>query len=334
MIKRALIVLAACILALTGCSSGGGDASQGAQAPATTGGSAAPTDVRIGYISFGESFPYVHSITEGIKAAAKTAGAEVVVCDSQNDAEKALECAKRFKLQDIDGIINYQGDVKAAASICAQGPDVPVIAITIPQEPCQVAWTGADNVAAGTLAGKKVGGLVKQKYNCEYDAYVSVEVTKTGKTGIDRMGGYRAGFESVCGKIHDAKVFDSKSSAEIARASMTDTLTALPDAHRIIVVGMDDAVIVGAISAASSANRLKDVLVSGQGLDSSGVCGMRKYPDQWIGDTAFFPEHYGEVLVPAIIKAVKGETLPEKLPAKIDFVTPETVDDFYADVTC
>lgn len=323
---RAVVVTALLALVTTACSTAGSESAGNT--------AAAKKDVRVGYISFGESIPYVHTITQSLTKAAASDGVEFVVCDSETDPEKALQCAIRFKQQNVQGIVNYQGDATAAERICKAGPEVPVIAITVHQKPCEVSWTGADNLAAGKMAGEGVGKYFKDKFNCEYDAYVSVEVKATGKTGLDRMGGYLSGFESVCGKVHGFRSFDTKSDAQVARKNMIDTLTAIPDAKRIVVVGANDAIILGALSAAASANRVEDVFVSAQGLDSSGVCGMRKYPNQWIGDTAYFPEAYGDVIIPAIVKAINGETLPKTLPAKLDFLTPKTVEQHYADVKC
>jgi ribose transport system substrate-binding protein len=257
--------------------------------------------VRVGYISFGESTPYVHTITTGLQTAAKKQGVDLIVCDSAQDAEKALQCATRFKQQNVQAIVNYQGDASAAQRICSAGPDVPVIAITIHQPPCEVSWTGADNAAAGKLAGEEVGKYFKEKFNCEYDLFVSAEVAATGQTGLARMGGYRDGFEEICGKIHDLRAFDSKADAQVTRSNMTDILTAAPDAHRIVVVTMADAIAVGALSAAESAGRIDDVFVSSQGLDSGAVCGLRTYPKSWIGVTAYFPEKYGCVVIAAFL---------------------------------
>jgi ribose transport system substrate-binding protein len=319
--RRLLVGMAALAMAAAGCGANGSSNGDNGK-------------VRVGYISFGESTPYVHTITQGMESAAKKQGVDLVVCDSAQDAEKALQCATRFKQQNVQGIVNYQGDASAAQRICSAGPDVPVIAITIHQPPCEVSWTGADNAAAGKLAGEEVGKFFKEKFDCDYDLFVSAEVAATGQTGIARMGGYRDGFEEICGKIHDLRPFDSKADAQVTRSNMTDILTAAPNAHRIIVVAMADAIAVGALSAAESAGRIDDVFVSSQGLDSGAVCGMRKYPKSWIGDTAYFPENYGKVVIPAILNAVKGEKIPATLPAKTEFVTPETVDQHYAAVKC
>ena len=86
----------------------------------------------------------------------------------------------------------------------------------------------------------------------------------------------------------------------------TDQLTRLPGVHHIIVVGINDESVEGAIDAARTANRLADIYVSGQGLDNSAYCLVKTY-DHWMGDTAYFPEHYGLVGVPYLIKLAKGQ---------------------------
>lgn len=326
--RRVMAVLAGiCALALSACGSNG--ATSNASNTGTSG-----EKLKIGYITDNEKIAFPHLITLSVQAAAKDAGIDLVVCDPQGDAAKALQCAITMKQQGVKGLINYQDNEKVSPQICAQGPQVPVIAISIKQEPCQISFTGADNKQAGTIAGDGVGKYVKDKFDCKYDAFISLEAPKAGALNTDRMGSYRTAFEAICGKIHDLRVIDTRGVADVARAAVTDTLTALPGAHRIIMVGLNDSVILAGLAAASAANRSQDVFVSGQGLDPSGVCGMKKNAAQWIGDTAYFPENYGNVVIPAIIKAAQGETIPELLPAKLAFVTPQTVDQHYPDAKC
>lgn len=333
-----------CAFALAACSSSSGAGTTAEQSqtsgksPASqaSGSAAASADakLKIGYIDDNEKIAFPHLVTLSIEKAAKQAGVDLVVCDPQGDAAKALQCAINMKEQKVQGLLNYQDNEKASPQICAQGPQVPVIAISIKQEPCQISFMGADNAQAGALGGQGVGQYVKQNFNCKYDAYISLEAPKAGALNADRMGGYRTAFEKVCGKIHDLHIIDTQGVADRARSGVTDTLTALPNAHRIIIVGINDSVILAGLAAATASNRSQDVFVSGQGLDPSGVCGMKNNPKQWVGDTAYFPDKYGDVVIPAIIKAVKGEKLPPLLPAELEFVTPTTVNQYYPDTKC
>ena len=73
-----------------------------------------------------------------------------------------------------------------------------MFAIDIPQPPCQTSFMGVDNAYGGYVAGDKAGETMKEQFNCEYDAWVSLEQPEIGKPNEQRMGGYREGFQSVC----------------------------------------------------------------------------------------------------------------------------------------
>jgi ribose transport system substrate-binding protein len=250
-------------------------------------------------------------VTQGIRKQAKRAGARLVFCDAKFNAAVALKCAKELKTKHVDGYLNYQSESKAAARICKAGPQVPVIAITIKQEPCQIAYMGANNHYAGMIAGKAIGAYFKQVFNCRYDAFVSLEDPADGETNSARMGGYRDGFSKECGKIHNLRKVTAFE-ADKARATFADVLTALQGDHHIIVVGINDDGIEGAVAAAKTANRLGDIYVSGQGADKSAWCAMLKNKN-WIADTAYFPMKYGEIGIPYLIDAIHGKQIPKTL---------------------
>ena len=178
--------------------------------------------LKLGYISLGESVPFVRLVSNGIKAQAKRAGAQLVFCDSALDAAKALDCAKTFKTQGVQGYLNFDVFQNASASICKAGPQVPVIAIDIHQKPCEKSFMGANNLYAGYIAGKAVGQYFKRRFNCKYDTYVSLESSAAGVVNDQRMGGYRQGFTSVCGTIHNLKKIDGADRIDPARTRFAD----------------------------------------------------------------------------------------------------------------
>lgn len=289
--------------------------------------------LKLGYISLGESVPFVRLVSNGIKAQAKRAGAQLVFCDSAIDAAKALDCAKTFKTQGVQGYLNFDVFQPAAAAICKAGPQVPVIAIDIHQKPCERAFMGANNLYAGYIAGKAVGQYFKRHFNCAYDTYVSLEQTAAGVVNEQRMGGYRQGFTSVCGKIHNLKKIDGADRIDPARTKFADALTALPGQHHIIVVSINDDGIEGALAAAKTSGRVNDLYVSGQGADPSAWC-LIKNNKQWIADSAYFPEKYGMIGIPYLIKIVKGRTIPKELYVPHVLITGVNIARYYKPRNC
>jgi ribose transport system substrate-binding protein len=285
--------------------------------------------LKLGFIALGDSVPFSKLVTDGMKRNAAAAGAELVVCDSQLDGQKALDCAKSFKTQGVQGYLNFQVDQKLAGAICAAGPDGPVIAVDIVQRPCQVAFMGAANEYAGFIAGEAMGRFAKERWDCDYDAYVSLESTASPDASAQRMGGYRKGFQSVCpGELKNEKVLDADRT-DTARTKVTDTLTTLPGQKKIIVVALNDDGVLGALAAAKTAGRGGDVYVSGQGADPSSWCEIKQNPN-WIADTGYFPERYGEIGIPYLIKAVKGERIQDELLVPHELVTAQNVDRLYS----
>ena len=129
--------------------------------------SAAPAAMKVGYISLGEAIPFVSLVTNSIKdEAAKVPGLEIVVCDSEIDAAKALACSQNLKVQEVQAVLNFQLFEDSSPEVCTAYGDLPTIAIDIHQAPCEVAFMGADNTLAGTLAGKVVGDALKAENDC------------------------------------------------------------------------------------------------------------------------------------------------------------------------
>lgn len=286
----------------------------------------------IGLIALDDSIPFSKLVSDSVRDQVEASGAQFQFCDSKLDAANALECARNFATQDVDGYLNFQPVSDAAQSICDAGPDVPVVAIDIEQGDCQVAFAGANNSRAGVVAGTGLGEYFKSEFDCEYDAYVSLEDLGVGEVNDQRMGGIREGFTSVCGEITNERVLDA-GRQDLALTKFADTLTALPAAERIIVVGINDDSVLGALAAARTAGRADQLYMSGMGADPSAHCEIAGNPN-WVGDAAFFPERYGEVSVPYLIDAIKGEEIPSSLFVNHVFVNADNIDQHYDTSSC
>lgn len=288
----------------------------------------------IGFTQLSLAVPFGQDVQEGVEAQIEKSGAKLITCDSELDAAKALNCARQFSTQDVDGLITFQADAAAAQNICEAGPDVPVFAVDIVQDPCQVAFVGAANTYAGEVLGYNIGLYFLDKFDCKHDAFISLESTAVGEVNEQRMGGIRDGFESVCGEIKGLRKLDTGAGgqADAAQQQMTDTLTALPGAKRIITVGLNEDVITAALAAARTQNRVENLYLGVQNFDPEN-CTIYDAPG-YIGSTAYFPERYGELLVPNMIRAIKGEKVPAELLVPHEFISLDNVDEFYPDFSC
>ncbi len=204
---------------------------------------------------------------------------------------------------------------------------MPVLAVEFPQPPCEKTLVGADDLRAGQIAGTAVGQWVKDKWSCTYDAYVSFESTAAAAKSRLRMEGYRQGFSAICPIVNEqiGKAIDTVATAKTA---MTGLLEALPGKSRIVVVAVNDDAALGALDAAKAANRTADVWVSAQGAEERVRDLIRNDP-QYIGDSAYFPELYGNTIVPAILDLVAGKAVQPLLLIDPVWVDASNIDEVF-----
>jgi ribose transport system substrate-binding protein len=290
----------------------------------------AAAKVKIGYINLSDQLPFVVLVRKSIERAAKAAGATLVQCDSNLDAQKAINCAAQLKSQGVQAIANFQLDTKAAPRVCAAGPKVPVVAIDIHQPPCEKVFYGANNFQAGKLNGVALGTFAKKTWQCKADAVLSLNSPAAGKVVVDRENGELAGLASQCKGLQIIKV-TTNATTDGTIQPFTDTLSRLPGKHHLLVVATNDDQANGAIKAAQSAGRLDDIYIGAQGGDPTSwpaLCGKTTFK-HWIDDTGYFPEKYGETIVPLLLSLVDGQSEPRTVFVNHRIITPQNIRSIY-----
>ena len=308
------------------------------EAPASDTPSVAPTAApstpattyKVGYISLGEAIPFVNIVSDSIREEAAKAGVELAFCDSEIDAAKALACAQNLKVQEVDAVLNFQLFEDSSPEICQAYDNLPTIAIDIVQNPCQVAFMGADNTLAGTIAGRAVGEALKAENDCTYEAVVTLDTKGAGATTLARMNGMIAGFEEICGPIDEAQFrsLDVGGTTDGAVTKFGDTLSAIPPGGIIAVLSLNDDMSLGAFAAARTAGREAELRLAGQGADPTSWKEIACNP-YWLADTAYFPDTYGSILIPAVVDLLNGETIPENLFVEHEVITEDNVRTFF-----
>jgi ribose transport system substrate-binding protein len=327
---------AAAVLLVAAC--GGGAATSApasaaaSEAAPSTGASASASaqSYKVGYISLGEAIPFVKLVSDNIKAEADKAGVQIAFCDSEIDAAKALACAQNLKVQDVDAVLNFQLFEDSSKEVCAAYGDLPTIAIDIHQAPCEVAFMGADNEKAGRLSGKFIGDAMKAENDCDYEAVVTLDTKGAGATTLARMNGMIAGFEEACGTIDPAKFksLDVGGTTDQAVTKFGDQLSAIKPGGKVVVLSLNDDMSLGAFAAARTAGREAELRLAGQGADPTSWKDIACNP-QWLADTAYFPERYGEILIPAVVDLLNGKTVEKNLFTQHEVVTKDNVRTLY-----
>lgn len=288
--------------------------------------SAVPT---IGYISLDESQAYVRAVSAGIRDAAGEAGIELVVCDSGWTRSGVQACAERLAEADVQGVLGFQPFADLAPEICAATGDAPTIGILYDQGPCQVALFVVDQAESGRLAGEAMGRFAADRWDCEVAAYISLESGEDDPIGGARMEGYRAGYQEHCQLPDDTRALGGAQHLATARtqvAALLDRLKGRP----IMVAGVSDIAILGAMEAAADAGRSNHLWYGGQ-LADPAIRGEIACNEHFVASVAQFPERFGRTLVPALIDVIEGRAVAPWLEAELELVTADNVRALFPD---
>ncbi|WP_157695154.1 sugar ABC transporter substrate-binding protein [Nakamurella panacisegetis] len=268
------------------------------------------------------------AVTESIAAQIKAAGADLIRCDPGDDPNLVLDCARRLATEHVDAwIVVRPGDVGAA--LCDVGPKgVPLIAVAASPLSCQTAGVGADDRQAGLLIGRELGGVPRNSSDCARSTLVIVNDSASASVSTERVAGIRAGFSALCPGAA-VRVLDA-GTQDRAYDAFRAVFPVLPEG--ILVAAVNDAAALGVV-AATPDGRANQVTVAAIGADQQARCEMTKNP-VWLGDAALFPDRYGQVAVPALLKALAGQHIPRNLYIQTTFVTPATLGRYYGTGDC
>jgi ribose transport system substrate-binding protein len=290
---------------------------------------------KIGFANLTEDIVFTQLVRQGIEKAAEEAGnIELVLADNKLDGATAMANADNFILQGVDGVIEFQTDEKFGNVMMQKFRDegIPVIAIDIPMP--GATFFGADNYRAGYMAGEAAAKWVKENWDGQIDAILSLELPQSGPIVAARLQGELEGLQDNLAKpVPDDMIFrlDSKNTQDESFKVVGDTLPKIPNAKRIVAIHINDGSALGTIAAFESVGREEQLIAVSQGADPSAQDEWVKEGSRFLGDTAYFPERYGEYLIPAIVDALECKVLPPAIYVDHVFISKDNLCEFYPD---
>jgi ribose transport system substrate-binding protein len=287
------------------------------------------TQPSIGYISLDESQAFVQAVSTGVRQAAADASMTLIECDSGWTRPGVRACAKQLAEAGVHGVVSLQPFSDLAAEVCTTLGDAPTIGIVYDQGPCQVSLLQIDQVESGRLAGAAMGELAAKRWDCDVKAFVSLESGADDIIGGARMSGYREGYKEHC-QLPTKKYRLSEAQHFItAKKQMGPVLDAVKG-KPILVAGVSDVAILGAMEAVAGNGRADHVWYSGQ-LADPAIRQTIACDDHYIASVAQFPERFGATAVPTLIDAIDGRDVPEQVAAELELVTAANVRQLFPD---
>ncbi len=294
---------------------------------------AAPDGLVVGYAGLSGEFPFVQDVNAGLERAAECFGVELIIADNEYDPQKALEVADNLITRGIGVAIEFQTDVGVAPALCAkfEEAEIPVIAIDIPH-PCAV-FFGADNLTAGRIGGENLARVAQERWGGDVDALVALELPQSGELPQQRIDGAIEAAQAALPSLTDDKIVrvDGKGSLEGSLTAMQDVLTRLGDADHILVTAINDPSAVGALRAVEQAGRTDQVLIAGQNATIEARDEICAGTDAFVGSVAYFPDRYGDQLIPLAIDLANGVEPPDAVYVDHLWIDAANIDQYYPD---
>lgn len=283
---------------------------------------------------------FCEDVKNGIKKQWELAGGnseDLTLLDNKADVATALKNEDIVFSKKPEVFIEFQADSKVNAMIGrkAQEEGLFVIAvdITVPGFP----FMGVENYKVGKLTGQWLVDNIDKKFGSwdSVDLVLVVSQPAAGEAQTLRVAGQVDAFKDVYGDSANPDVKDSKLILveawleDNARENMSNALAAYPNAKNIILSSYTDYGIVAFKSVLEDLGKWdkSKILVGGlSGGESFNTMIRENTLDAYV---SFFPEKYGEYLVPGALAFMYDNPVPAYMFVDNEVITLENIDQFY-----
>ena len=295
----------------------------------------------IGFANIFGTLPFCISVENDIKKHLVLAGGDLaakgwISMDNQYDSVIGLKNADIMLSRKPHFFIEFQSDSKVNQLVAAKfgAAKIPLLAIDVPVPTAP--FMGVDNYKVALMGGHYMAKLIKEKWGGwdGVDLVALLQMPAGGEVTMLRSEGFADALAEEFGidAKKDPKIVRTDGGmgqTEQGKAAMDDILAAYPDARKIAVTSINEQTMMGAIAAMEGAGvwDLNNKIVITLGVDELGQTMIRDgLSDAGI---AFFPERYGEYVIPAVAAILTGNAAPPWIFVENEIITKANIDKWY-----
>lgn len=286
--------------------------------------------VRLGFAAQTDS-EFSRDVTASLEAAAARERVQLITVNNRYSAQQALVNADRLIRERVDLVLEFQTYERVAPIVGAKFLEakIPVIAIEIPHP--GATYFGANNYQAGLIGGRALGRWAKEQWEGEVDEIVALELPIAGSLVQLRISGLLAGLADELRSAGSIPVvrLDAKGGFE-RNLDVVRKFLRRGKAKRRLVGAVNDIAAMAALAAFEEAGAAKVCAVMGQNGTREARRELRRRGTRLVGTVAYFPERYGDDLLPLALTILRGQPVPAAVFVKHQLLTPKNVDLLYA----
>ena len=272
------------------------------------------TTYKIGYDVFSNSQPFAVSLSDGLKAAAKSVGCAQIVSTVDNlSGPTAIANIHTLINEQINGFVDFQVLQAYQPAIskllkAAKIPAVTVVGATLPGFP----QVGLDPFHTEMEGATYMANLAKKRFPGVVPYFLGGAEPTSGAAVLARYKGAVAGIKSVYPGIPKSHIIEviTGGIATMAYNNTLSALSAVPKGSLVLVQAVNDED-TGGMFKAVQARGFTDYLAESFGGDSYGLGQVCTYPTHYAGAWYLNPAGWGPVLLSIVMMEMNHQAVPQ-----------------------
>lgn len=285
---------------------------------------------RIGYASMTSKSLFAQDVTESLRVAASGMQIELVEVDNQMNARVAVANSELLIRERVELVIEFQVCQQVAHLISSKfaQAQIPMIAVHTPHP--GATFFGGNNYIAGRMGGRALAAWAKKEWAGQVDKVLLLGHTDAGTLTNSRLTGMMVGISEGLPKLDPTACLHLDCQGGYTEA--VDTVfdyVARSNAKHVLVGAINDSVALGALRGFTEAGRPETCAIMSQNGTIGARTELRKKGSRLIGSVAFYPERYGDHLLPLAVSMLNKKATPNAFFMKHEVITSQNVDSYY-----
>lgn len=292
---------------------------------------------RLGFASIYGTQPFCIALEQSLIKQATLAGFhenDLILLDNQYDPAVGLKNAELMLSKQPDIFIEHQADMKVNSMIAAQFAEanIPIIAVDTPLPGAP--FMGCNDWQAAMIGGEYMASLIESQWGGweAIDNVILLQNPIGGEMTMLRSEGFATALVQRFGQEVEEKIVRADGGmgrTEQAKITMDGILAHYPEARKFAITSLNEETMAGVIVSLQSAGRWNpdDTIIITLGVDNLGKLQIRKGLSN--AGVTFYPERYGEYLIPAACAILNGSPVPSHMYVENHIITKDNIDEFY-----
>ncbi len=284
----------------------------------------------LGFASQTTDSEFSRDVSQSIHHVAARDHIQLIAVDNRYSPKTALRNADQLIREGVDLVMEFQTYEHVAPVISSKfiAANIPVIAIEIPHP--GAFYFGADNYQAGLIGGRALGRWAKKYWHGKVDEVLLLELPIAGPLPQLRITGTLAGLTQMLPGIRNSNFVHLdgngkfETSLEVVRRHLRHI-----NPKRTLVAAVNDPSALGALRAFEESGRAHLCAVMGQNAIRDARDELRRPVTPLIGSVGYFPERYGEELIPYALSILQRKPVPSTVFVNHQLITSRNVELLY-----